>query len=96
MITNNSSVPGKTVGNAIDYLNQLDTGTKPRRNIEITKEDLIKLVTDAFYQGYWKGGDPYPSVDDDWRYSSIKKELEKLTNEEYIGFDLVKGALNNG
>jgi NTP pyrophosphatase (non-canonical NTP hydrolase) len=46
MITNNSSVPGKTVGNAIDYINQLDTGTKQLKNVYDLRDKVEKWAED--------------------------------------------------
>ncbi len=55
--------------------------------MEIDKQALIKLVTEAFQDGYWRG-DERCSKDDDWRYSTTKTKLEELTGEEYIDVDL--------
>jgi 20S proteasome alpha/beta subunit len=55
--------------------------------MKISKEDLIKLVSEAFKDGYWTGDEGDVS-EDDWRYSNTKEKLEELTGEEYINLDL--------
>jgi hypothetical protein len=86
MITNNSSVPGQTVGNAIDYLNQLDTGTKPRPKVD---EEFIELMVEAEYERdiYKKALEEIATQD--------PTEMHLIAKYDWV-IDIAREALNNG
>ncbi len=85
MITNNSSVPGKTVGNAIDYINQLDTGTKPSKYTLATRDTLLSIADERDI--YKKALEEIATQD--------PTEMHLIAKYDWV-IDIAREALNNG
>ena len=52
--------------------------------MDVTKEQIKKMVLEAFENGYWRGQDQTNDKSTMWIYSETKEKLEEFLEEEWI------------